>query len=204
MALMQAADEATLRVRFSPDLMAFIGLCVMPLLCGGEAKASVNFQDSIAPWMGQKCGTCHGGARAGGTNLAVDYQDHLEDAFTCLGLNVAECAVQRINNGGMPLGQGCSGPVEDDDPRATRCVTLSERTALSTWIALGQPRTHAEALAIGSIEPGEQGDPAVSGPPSDSTEPQPTLTCAGGGRPGLPVIAAATLWLLANRQRRLS
>ena len=203
MTSLQGAHEVV-RPGPSARLRVYVGLCVSMLLYGVEAKASVNFDDSITPWMGQKCGTCHGGARAGGNNLAVDYQDHLEDAFTCLGLNVAECAAQRIDDGSMPLGQGCPGPVEDGDPRATRCVTLSERAALSTWIALGQPRTHAEALAIEASELGQRGELEGADTPSDATEPQPTLTCTVGGRSDLPVILTVTLWLVVCRQRRLS
>ena len=195
---LRSQREARRRIHRRSIVIA--GLMMMLALC--SMSHATSFEVDIQPWMNSKCGTCHGGARAGGTNLATDYADHLEEAFTCAGLNVAECAVVRIESGSMPLGYACPGPVDPMDSRAAQCVTTAEVLKLQAWIDLGQPQTTEEAQALLTAQEAIDGRPSSVDSP-EAAPPTQTLTCAGGDPSSGVGAGLGLLWcLIASRTCR--
>ena len=66
--------------------------------------------------------------------IGTSYADGQLDSYFCAGLTKAECTLVRINDGSMPDGAGCGGPVADDAANAASCVTVSEVAILQAWI----------------------------------------------------------------------
>jgi cytochrome c5 len=93
----------------------------------------------ITPIYDKACSPCHTSGDSGGTQFGTIYEDNLKDSKDCSGQNVGQCNISQIEDGTMPLGKNCGGPVVDDAENANVCVTESELETLKAWVAEGMP-----------------------------------------------------------------
>ena len=106
-----------------------------------EPPPAVTFAD-VQPIFEAKCTPCHSGATpsscvAGGSNCFVDfYEDTQKNSRRCTGDLVYECIIERILDGSMPLGEGCSGDPELD-AGIGGCLDAQEISAVEAWVSGG-------------------------------------------------------------------
>jgi hypothetical protein len=110
---------------------------------GACVNRGVYYDTDMQAIFGAKCTNCHttvGGACARGRCFAQSYATVNDDASSsgCAGDKVYECIDQRVGNGSMPQGRGCTGNPETDasDPD---CLTAREHALLDAWVAAGAP-----------------------------------------------------------------
>jgi hypothetical protein len=113
---------------------------VLTLSLPSQASA-VSYVDDAQPVFSAKCATCHTTLSLGGHSIGTSYADGQEASTICADLTKAACSIERIEDGTMPQGAGCNGPVADDADNADVCVTESEFDLLEAWIAAGEPET---------------------------------------------------------------
>ena len=113
--------------------------------CTDDAVCSarlVSYEADIQAIFQAKCAGCHvdsgGGVCAGNVCLASSYAALELDSQVCVGASVAECAQQRVHDGSMPRGRGCTGDPELDAGNVN-CLTAEEHALLDAWIAAGWP-----------------------------------------------------------------
>ena len=99
----------------------------------------ITYDAHVQPILEAKCGDCHTGSGVGGHDIGINYSDapSAPAHAGCAGLNLAQCALVRIELGQMPAGAGCGGVVDDDAPNASLCITTSEFDTLTQWLATG-------------------------------------------------------------------
>jgi hypothetical protein len=102
-----------------------------------EAGGDLTYEGDAGPIFAAKCTPCHTGGSSGGHDIGSSHAESQKAAGACPDKTIAECAVVRIENGTMPLGKGCGGPVADDAANAGTCVTETELQTLKDWIAGG-------------------------------------------------------------------
>jgi len=104
-----------------------------------QPEVTLTYDTHAQPILEAKCGDCHTGAGVGGHDIGINYVDapSAPSHEGCLGLNLAQCALVRIELGQMPAGAGCGGVVDDDAPNAPMCITTSEFETLTQWVATG-------------------------------------------------------------------
>ena len=115
--------------------------------CGGSCAdgcitycSSSDDATNIQPILGVKCAGCHTAGNSGFHDLGDDYShahDTVKTSKCADDKTVAECAIELIGSGVMPLNKGCGGPVADDASNSNTCVTDSEYTLLQTWLNQG-------------------------------------------------------------------
>ena len=97
-----------------------------------------TYSAQIQPVLSAKCTPCHTGAGLGGHNLGQSGGDGLDLSNACPGLTVGQCALQRVQDGSMPVAAGCSGdPALDAGNPA--CLTQEEQDLLEAWVWHGMP-----------------------------------------------------------------
>ncbi len=104
-----------------------------------EADPCTSYATGAQPIYGGKCGGCHTTGSSGGHSIGADYEDAFltADNSSCVGLNIGECTIVRIQSGQMPLGGGCGGVVADDAGNADSCITETEMALLEAWVEDG-------------------------------------------------------------------
>jgi len=94
----------------------------------------------VKPIFMAKCTPCHsaGGIGAGSHTLADSNADALKPGLNaeCAGLTRGACTIERVEDGDMPLGKGCTGDPAQDASN-TACLTQQEQDLLEAWIAGG-------------------------------------------------------------------
>jgi len=121
-------------------------LSTLALAVGLAPQASaVSYVDDAQPVLSAKCVPCHTSGASGQHSIGENYADGQLDSYFCADLTKAACSIERIEDGSMPSGMGCDGPVADDAANADVCVTESEFDVLEAWIAAGAPE---EAVAV--------------------------------------------------------
>ena len=107
------------------------GVCSAP-------EPLVTYDDDAQPIYADKCGTCHTGDGSGGHDIGTSYADGMLSSYLCAeGVTKAECTLELINSGYMPLSGGCGGPVADDAANSDVCITVTEYAILEAWVADG-------------------------------------------------------------------
>lgn len=106
----------------------------------GPGAVSPTYTADAQPIFADKCAPCHTSLGLGGHNIGSSYVDALMPAgnFSCTGLNVAQCALMRIQNGSMPQGGGCSGDPALDAGNSN-CLTADQQLTIQAWIDGGLP-----------------------------------------------------------------
>lgn len=102
-------------------------------------QPDITYDAHVQPILENKCAGCHTGEGVGGHDIGVNYVDapSAPAHADCEGMNLAQCALLRIEAGDMPAGSGCGGVVDDAAPNAFMCITNSEFDTLTQWIATG-------------------------------------------------------------------
>ncbi|NNF17948.1 MAG: hypothetical protein HKN70_14485 [Gammaproteobacteria bacterium] len=106
----------------------------------GPGAVIPTYTADAQPIFADKCAPCHTSLGSGGHNIGSTYADAFLDANnpSCAGLNVAQCALIRIQNGSMPRGAGCTGdPVLDVGNSA--CLSADQQFIIQAWIDGGLP-----------------------------------------------------------------
>ena len=93
------------------------GVCV-------DTEEPPTYWDDVQPLFAQYCGSCHTGGGSGGHDLGTNFDDGSADSYYCPGKTKAECTIERINDGSMPIG----GTVSDDD-----------KATIQAWVDAGTP-----------------------------------------------------------------
>ncbi len=117
------------------DLAIFKARFGVPPGPSGTLPPPVTYTADVQPIFGAKCAGCHTGAGFGGHNIGNTYADAFlaADHPSCVGLNIGECTIVRIQSGQMPQGAGCTGdPVADAGNAA--CLTQAEQDTVQAWI----------------------------------------------------------------------
>lgn len=101
---------------------------------------AVTFTADVQPIFLSKCAPCHTGSTPGTFNFGGDYGSNLlpSEVGSCAGLLVGECALQRVQSGEMPTGQGCTGDPAQDVANSS-CFTQAEQDTVQSWIDAGLP-----------------------------------------------------------------
>lgn len=103
-------------------------------------QGPTTYSRDVQPIFLAKCSPCHTGTQLSPYTFAGNYASNLLPAETelCPNMNVGQCAQQRIANGQMPSGRGCSGDAEADAGNAA-CLTAAEQQTVANWIGDGMP-----------------------------------------------------------------
>ena len=123
--------------------MMRLALTLSLVLATTSLAGATSYDDDAQPILSDKCGPCHTTSNSGDQNIGTSYADGQAESSVCDEGSVAECSVARIEDGTMPLGQGCGGAVADDAENAGVCVTESELAVLKAWLEAGAPETAA-------------------------------------------------------------
>ena len=106
---------------------------------GGTGGTTVTYAQ-VKPIFVAKCTPCHaaGGIGAGSHTLADSNADAMKPGVSaeCAGLTRGACTIERVEDGDMPLGKGCTGDPAQDASN-TACLTQQEQDLLEAWIAGG-------------------------------------------------------------------
>ena len=105
-----------------------------------DASGPVTYSHDAQPIFMAKCGACHGGSGAGGSNFATRYADTQAAGNTVYcpsGITVGACTLVRIQNGQMPYAAGCTGNPLTDEGNAS-CLTQAQQNTIQAWISDGQ------------------------------------------------------------------
>jgi len=101
----------------------------------GPGAAGASYAGSAQQILAAKCAPCHTGLGFGGNNVAVNYNDALNQALNpfCGGGTVGDCTIVRIQNGSMPPNFVCTGnPITDAGNFA--CLSYDEQIVISSWV----------------------------------------------------------------------
>ncbi len=104
------------------------------------ASTAPTHGSSIGAILESTCAPCHAGGGSGAHNIATVAADAAKSAAnpTCSDLTVAACAIQRIKNGSMPIGNVCTGDPAVDSGNAA-CLTQEQQDAVQAWVDAGAP-----------------------------------------------------------------
>ena len=106
-----------------------------------ETVSSATYAD-VQPMFVAKCNGCHSGnspgACSGGTCFTSFYADTQKPSRRCEPALQYECILERIEDGSMPLGGGCTGDPGMDEGQ-DQCLTGDELELLQSWVAAGAP-----------------------------------------------------------------
>ncbi len=93
---------------------------------------------TIQPILADKCTPCHEGPGpcSGEVCFATDYADTQLASNVCAELHVYECMLQRIQEGSMPFGEGCSVDPVIDEPFAA-CLDANQQALIQQWVEQG-------------------------------------------------------------------
>lgn len=123
--------------------------------CEGQAYCTADcqfetptFDQNIQPLMESKCGSCHGsvpGFCQGGACIATDFGAYAQAPVSslCTGMTMAECVLDRIQTGTMPLGVVCPGEGGVEAPHPW-CFDDTDQAFLELWVLAGAPEGSAE------------------------------------------------------------
>lgn len=98
-----------------------------------EPEGPPDYAKDIEPILDQFCGGCHAGASPAFTGNPGALDATPPGSYGCTG-TVAECILEVMQSGDMPLGTGCSPPEEKDG-----CPTQQQIDLIAEWVALGAP-----------------------------------------------------------------
>ena len=93
---------------------------------------------SVQVVLQAKCTPCHEGPGpcSGGVCFVTDYADTQVPSNVCADKHVFECMLQRVQEGSMPFGKGCSGdPVID--AQFPDCLDGADQAVLEQWVEQG-------------------------------------------------------------------
>lgn len=103
---------------------------------GDSGGATVTYSQ-VQPIFMAKCMACHGSAASGMHRIATMYADAIKMVSgtypACAGKKVGECALIRIKDGSMPLGQGCNV----NRATKTSCPQDTDIALIEQWVAGG-------------------------------------------------------------------
>jgi hypothetical protein len=102
---------------------------------GGTGGTTVTYAQ-VQPIFMAKCTPCHsaGGIGASNHTLADSNADATKPGTgECAGMTMGACTLDRVMDGEMPLGKGCTGNPAQDASNAA-CLTQQEQDLLAAWI----------------------------------------------------------------------
>ena len=103
---------------------------------GGTGGTTVTYAQ-VQPIFMAKCTPCHsaGGIGAASHTLADSIADAKQPGvgLECMGKTKGACTLDRVMDGDMPLGKGCTGNPAQDASNAA-CLTQQEQDLLAAWI----------------------------------------------------------------------
>jgi len=103
-------------------------------------SVSVTYSDMV-PVFEKKCAPCHlgdtPGTCSGQACFGSIYEDSVKPTLFCDGGTVAECGLERVLEGSMPIGSCTGDPTKDAGNQ--RCLTQEELDQLTAWVNAGSP-----------------------------------------------------------------
>jgi hypothetical protein len=104
---------------------------------GAGGSGAVGYATDVQPILAKHCSTCHTTDKSGGANFATSYDDTQLDSYHCAGKTKGACTIERIKDGSMPKGKGCSGDPTKDAGNAA-CLTAAEQATIQAWVDSGE------------------------------------------------------------------
>lgn len=102
----------------------------------GGSNPGVSYTAGPQAILQAKCAPCHTSGSSGELSYS-GYADTQKASYFCAGKTKGACSLDRIKDGSMPQGGGCTGDPAQDASKGN-CLTAEEQATLQSWVDGGQ------------------------------------------------------------------